>query len=218
MRRYLKTQGMGFFTSRLHDFRRHFQFSRLPFDLRVQHTAGDHQLNQIRLVLGDLTNKRPCLFRGGRLIRQRSCHVATWYRNRHISRQNPRSVDSSRQHRVADFRINVLNAADRADRRYAAHQLCLCVPFAHLQHDFAQEIVACHQLDQFLRITLFLLRLAVGRQMNVQIDQPRHDVLPFQIDDLRAFISRLLRLDRNNFFPFGNHSHPRLRFHVLGTI
>ena len=25
--------------------------------------------------------------------------------------------------------------------------------------------------------------------MNVQIDQPRHDVLPFQIDDLRAFVA-----------------------------
>ena len=49
-----QAQTVGLITGSFHQLRGHAQDARFSLLLGVQHTASDHQLNQVRLVLGNL--------------------------------------------------------------------------------------------------------------------------------------------------------------------
>lgn len=61
-----QAQSVGLVAGSFHQLRGHFQLPGLPLALGIQHTAGDHQLNKIGLILLDLPHqsRRP-LVAGG---------------------------------------------------------------------------------------------------------------------------------------------------------
>ena len=80
-----QAQTVGLITGSFHQLRGH-AFSLL---LGVQHTASDHQLNQVRLVLGNLLDKAGSFLRGMGFIGQGTGHMTARDGNCHVARQNP---------------------------------------------------------------------------------------------------------------------------------
>ena len=203
-------------------FRRHFEFARLPLNFGVQHASGDHQFDPVRLVLRDFTDISRCFLRAVRHISQRVRHVTTLDRDRHIAAQDPRTDQLACLDLITDFGVKVQHPADGSDRRDPAQKLCLGTGGAHVQRQLAKQRVARQKLNQLHRILLLLLRFSGRRQMQMQIDQSRHDIVSGQIRNL--VFCKILILDLRLFDDSFNVLSVRqndlvlLRLHLLTAI
>ena len=111
----------------LYHLRRHFQLTRHALFLRVEHTAGDHQLHKIDALALRVGKKLQCLLRRMRRRGDRTGHVAAGHGNALIGCQDLRAAGTSRCDLVAQAGIKIAEPAHGADRRNAAQQLKLCI-------------------------------------------------------------------------------------------
>ena len=103
--------------------------------------------------------------------------MTTLDRDRHIAAQNPRTDQLACLDLIADLGVKVQHPADGSDRRDPAQKLRLGTGGAQVQRQLAKQRVARQKLDQLHRILLLLLRFSGRRQMQMQIDQSRHDIV-----------------------------------------
>ena len=121
-------------------FGRHFQHARLALDFCVQHAAGYHELDQIRLIFCDLRDEISRLFRALGDISERASHVPVRDGDRHISREYSRTDRLPGVYIVADARIGIFNAADRSDGCNAAVELHLRRAAADSREEMSREM------------------------------------------------------------------------------
>ena len=203
---------------RLHQRGLHPQHARLADDLGVEHAAGDHELDEVRLLRRDPLHISRGLLRRLCFVGKGAGHVPARHGDRHIGRHHARAEDLSLRGQVADDRVEVRHAADRADGRHAAEKLRLRVALAQLHADAARERVGGDELHELLRVARLFLRLAGGGQMNVQIDQPRQHILSAEVHDLIALAARRGIGDRADASALNINIPPRLRRHLLRAV
>ena len=188
---------------RLHHLRRHLQLARHALLLGVQHTAGDHQLHQIHALLPSLLQLGQCLVDGVGRHRHRPGHVAAGNGDALIGRQDAGSHPPSGPNIVPQPGIEVRQTAHRADGGDAGEQLLLGKARHHAVGHLPGQSRGEDGLYQLLVVPLLFLRLAAARQMDVHIDEPRHQIAALQVHHLIARQIRPLRYDVRNAVAVG---------------
>ena len=114
---------------------------------------------------------------------------------------------------------SALGAAYRANRRDAAHQFGFRSFFTYPVNDSLQHRIGRHQLYQLHIVRLLLLRLPCGREMDVQVDQTRHQVFSVKIDDpVTAQIDVIPEFDVFDRIVVGQDDEIFLRCHIGGPV
>ena len=188
---------------RLHHLRRHLQLARHALLFGVQHTAGDHQLHQIHALLPSLLQLGQCLVDGVGRHRHRPGHVAAGNGDALIGRQNAGSHPPSGPNIVPQPGVEVRQTAHRADGGDAGEQLLLGKARHHAVGHLPGQSRGEDGLYQLLVVPLLFLRLAAARQMDVHIDEPRHQIAALQVHHLIARQIRPLRYDVRNAVAVG---------------
>ena len=196
----------------------HAQHARLAHDLGVQHAAGDHQLDEVGLVPGDLLNEGSGFRRRMRLIGERARHVSAGDGDCHIRGQHARGENFTRRREIADARVVIRHAADGADRRHAGEQLGFGVALAQIDADLVHQAAGGDEFHEFFRVACFFLRLARSREVHVHIDETRQHIPAAEVDGFIACgdvlrvgnFGDLLAVDADGF--------ARLRLHVLRAV
>ena len=185
-----QAQSVGLVAGGLHQLRGHFQLPGLALALGIQHTAGDHQLNKIGLILRDLPHQSRRLLRRGSLIGQRPGHMAPGHGHRHVTRQNPGAHRLAGEDFIPQAGIHRLNAAHGAQGSHAGEQLRLGIACADPEGDGPEEGIAGHQTDDLFRVLLLDSGPSRGGQVDMEVNKPRHHIAAGQVD---PFIIRSFR-------------------------
>ena len=184
-----QTQGMGLVTGGLHHLRGHFQLPGLPLALGVQHTAGDHQLNKIGLILRDLPHQSRRLLRRGSFVGQGPGHVSPGHGHRHVTRQNPGAHSLAGEDLIPQAGVHRLDSAHGAQGGHAGEQLRLGIAYADPEGDGPEDGIAGHQTDDPFRVLLLDGGPSRGGQVDMEVNKPRHHIAAGQVD---PFIIRSL--------------------------
>lgn len=121
-------------------WRRAFRSSRgFALALGIQHTAGDHQLNKIGLILRDLPHQSRRPLRRGSLIGQRPGHVAPGHGHGHVARQNAGAHGLAGEDFIPQAGIHRLNAAYGAQGGHTGKQLRFGIARADLKGNGPEE-------------------------------------------------------------------------------
>ena len=169
----------------------HLHLTRRAFFLGIHNAAGDHQFDPIgTLTLQLIDMSFGFLDRIGN-DRHRTGHVATRYGNAFIGSDDARTGILALQDLITDPCVHVPQTADRTDRRHAAEQLQSGVILDHAVGDDRTDRIGEDQSYQFRIVALLLLRFAIPCQMDMHIDQTRHDIRTIQIDVFIAWIGHI---------------------------
>ena len=107
-------------TDGFYHFRCHFEFSRNAFFFGIQHTAGDHQLDQIDIFAFCLIYMGDCRIDTLCCDRYRTCHVPARYRDSLVCGKDSRAGLFTGFDFIAQPCIESAKTTDRADRGNAA--------------------------------------------------------------------------------------------------
>ena len=184
-----QAQSVGLVAGSFHQLRGHFQLPGLALALGIQHTAGDHQLNKIGLILRDLPHQSRRLLRRGSLIGQRPGHMAPGHGHGHVPRQNAGAHGLAGEDFIPQAGIHRLNAAYGAQGGHTGKQLRFGIARADLKGNGPEEGVAGHQADGLFIVLLLDGGLSRGGQVDMEVDKPWHHIAAGKIDLL---ISRSL--------------------------
>ena len=217
MRRNGQAEPVRLAARRADVLRRHFQLARLALFLCIQHAAGDHELDEIGFSLRDLSHVLRGLRGARRLVSERARHMPAGDGNGHVRGENAGPVALTRGDAAAQTRIDVRDAADGADRRNAAQKLRFGVALAHGECNAPRERHGRHEFYELAGIALLFGAAARG-QMNVQVDEARHEISAFQIDDLKAGEIRPLRDDIEDLLAVRAQHHAALRLHIRAAV
>ena len=123
MRRYLQPTLMRFVTCCLYIFRRHLKDTGFASLRGIQHTARNHQLNEIRLCLCDLSHIRRRFLCAVRLVGKGTRHMSTRHGNCHIRSEYARAGLLSGINLVPESGIIIKDAANGSDCCHTAVHL-----------------------------------------------------------------------------------------------
>ena len=124
-----------------------------------------------------------------------------------VGRKDARTVQFSFKDFITHSCIVISETADRTHRSDAAHQCGSGKIRNHFIGDTGGDGVAEKKLYQLCIVPLFLRRLAGAGQMDMHVDQSRHQILSFQIEllvsvNMRFLINDILNdsvIDQNCF-------------------
>ena len=120
---------------------------------------------------------------------------------------------------VAHARVEVTKAADGTDGGNAAVQLQARVLRHQAVRDGTRKAVGHDLLDQRLVVTLFLLGLAVAREVHVHVDEAREQVGALEVDELAGGEVRLGHGgDLHDALPLDDDRVVLERLHALGSV
>ena len=218
MRGDLVAQPVRLVTRGLDVLGRHLQRARLALHGRVQHAAGYHQLYKIWLAGSNLRDKIFRLLGAVRLIRKRACHMPAGHGDRHVRREDARADVLPGLYPVAYLAVVLHDAADGADGGDAAHELGLGVRGADNLDHAPHERGARDGLYKLGIIGLLFLRAAGGRQVQMQVYKPRHNILAAEIY-LLAVRALAARGDNADYLlAVGDDAHALLRLHIFAAV
>ena len=184
----------------------------------VQHAAGDHQLDKIYLLCAGLFQLRQ---RFGVVVCRycyRACHVPARHRDALVGGQNAGCQHLSSGAVVPAAGVKVRNAAHGAHGGHAAQQLQLGIAAHQPVCDGAGQPVAQDLTYQRRIVPGLCAGLAVTRQMDVQVDEPRAQIPTVQVDDLVAVKAYTRICNGGDLIVFGQQHLAPYRFHLLGTV
>ena len=192
VRRNLETEFVRLVAARFYDFGGHTQHAGFAFFFGVQNAARDHKFDKVGFGFCNFANIASSVFRVFRFVCQNPCHMPVFDGYRHVRGNHSRRFQLALFAVVANFGVDVVKAADRADRRYARHKFDLGIVCAQTVHDLLCDRVI-HQKAHRLFVLLFgVLWHARSGKMHVKIDKAGEDVLAVKIDNFepvcRAFV------------------------------
>ena len=196
----------------------HAQHARLANDLGVQHTASDHQLDEVGFVPGNLLDEGRGLRRRVRFVGERARHVSAGDGDCHVRGQHARGENFTRRREIADARVVICHAAHRADRRHAREQLGFGVAFAQIDADLVHQAAGGDELYELFRVACLFLRLARGGEVHVHIDEARQHISAAEVDGLIACGDVLRVGDFGDLIAVDADGFARLRIHVLRAV
>ena len=198
--------------------RRHLQLAGGPLGGGIQNAAGDHQLDQIHILGVGLLQ----LLQGHGVVLgghgHRACHVPAGHRDALVGGEDAGGKDLAPGRIVPAAGVKVGNAAYRAQGRHAAQKLLPGVAADHPVGHRPGEAVAQDPAHQGRVVPGLGAGGTVPGQMDVQVDQARHQPAALQID---LFVSRtggaVLHDVRDRLIIHQDHF-VQGRLHLLGAV
>ena len=184
MGRGAKPEFMRLVAHRLRDIERHAQNARFAFDFGIENAARDEKLDLIGAIAEVLMNERAALF-GGRCFFREQARMAFGNGDAAARCDKARTLEFARFDLVAHLDIGISGVADAAHGGYAACELVFQRRFQHVAQNRHADGIARDFLNRPFGVARTAGR-AVANQVHVHIDEPGHEVLALQIDDLLA--------------------------------
>ena len=211
-------QAVGPVADGLHHLRRHLQLAGDALGLGVHDAAGDHQLDEVHALLPGPVHLPEGLWDALRRHGDGARHVAAGDGDALVGGQDPGTRPLSGGDLVPEAGIKVPQSAHGTDGGDAAHDL---QPGKARHHTVGRRPgkAGAHQAaDQLLVVPPLLLGLSVARQVDVEIDEARHQVLPSQVHGLKALRNGLLRGDAHDGLPVRQDGQAVPGQHVPGAV
>ena len=184
----------------------------------IQHAAGDHQLDEVYLLFTGFFQLRQRFGVVVRRHRHRACHVPARHRDALVCSQNAGCQHFPGGAVVPAAGVKVRNAAHGAHGGHAAQQLQLGIAAYHPIRYRTGQCVAHELALQRCIVPGLCAGLAVARQMDVQVDEPRAKIPAVQVDDLAAVKACTCIHDGGDLIVFGQQHLAPHRLHLLGAV
>ena len=186
MGRGAKPELMRLVAHRLRDVEWHAQYARLSFDFGVEHAAGDEELDLVGTLAEVLMNKRAALF-GSRCFLREQARMAFGNGDAATRSDQTRALEFACLDLIAHLDVRKARVADAAHRGNAACELVFQGSLQHVTQNRHADGVARDFLDSSFGVAR-ASRGAVAAEMDVHVDEARHEVFALQIDDLFAAV------------------------------
>ena len=215
---YGVAQPVSFVADGFDHFRLHLQLAGGALFGGIQHTAGDHQFNQIHLLAAGLSELRQCFGIVMGCHCHRACHVSARHRNAFVGGKDARCQQLASCSIISAAGVKIRNAAHGADGGHAAQQLQFCIAAYQPVGHRTGQAVAQNFAHQRCIIPRLCAGLAVACQMHMQVDQARAQIAAVQVDHLITVQIHALVGNGSDLVILGQQDLVRCRLHLLGAV